>query len=42
MLPQLADQARQTLDPDPHLERILLHIHPLDEQLNDPCLLGGE
>jgi hypothetical protein len=26
----------------PHLQRVLLHIDPLDEQLHDPCLLGRE
>ena len=42
MLPQLADQARQPLGPDPHLQRVLLHVDPLDEQLDDARLLGGE
>jgi hypothetical protein len=26
----------------PHLERVLLNVDPLDHELNDPCLLGGE
>jgi hypothetical protein len=42
MLPQLTDQARKTLGPDPHLDRVLLDIHPLDEELDDARLLGGE
>ena len=32
----------RALGPDPHLERILLHVDPLDEELDDPRLLGGE
>jgi hypothetical protein len=28
--------------PDPHLERVFIHVEPLDEQLHDPRLLGGE
>jgi hypothetical protein len=28
------------LGPDPHLERILLHVDPLDEELDDSRLLG--
>jgi hypothetical protein len=34
-LPQLGHEARQPLRPDPHLQRVLLHIYPLDEELND-------
>jgi hypothetical protein len=30
------------LGPDPHLEGILLHVDPLDEQLDDAGLLGWE
>jgi hypothetical protein len=41
-LPQLACQAREPLRPDPHLERVVLHFDPLDEELDDPRLLGGE
>jgi hypothetical protein len=41
-MPQFTDQARQSLGPDPHLERLLLNIHPLDEQLDDARLLGRE
>jgi hypothetical protein len=42
LLPQLRDEAGQTLSPDPHLQRVLLHFDPLDEELDDPRLLGGE
>ena len=35
-------QARQALDPDPHLDRVRLHVHPLDVELNYPRLLGGD
>ena len=42
LLPQLPDQAREALGPDPHLERVLLHVDPLDQQLDDPRLLGRE
>src|SRR5919106_4432800 len=35
LLPQLANQAREILGPDAHLERVLLHVDPLDEELND-------
>jgi hypothetical protein len=41
-LTQLPNQARQPLSPDPHLERFPLDIHPLDQELDDPRLLGGE
>ena len=41
-LPKLSDQACQALRPDPHLERVLMHLDPLDEELNDPRLFGGE
>jgi hypothetical protein len=40
-LPQLADEAREALGPDPHFVRVLLHVDPLDEELEDPRLLGG-
>jgi hypothetical protein len=40
-LPEFRDEARRPLGPDPHLERVLLHIDPLDEELDDPRLLGG-
>jgi hypothetical protein len=40
-LPKLPDQARQPLGPDPHLERVLLHVDPLEEELDGPRLLGG-
>jgi hypothetical protein len=42
VLAQFGNEARQSLGPDPHLERVLLHVDPLDEQLHDPSLLGGE
>jgi hypothetical protein len=42
LLPQFTDQARESLGPDPHLECVLLHGEPLDEELDDPRLLGGE
>jgi hypothetical protein len=42
LLPQLANQAREILGPDAHLERVLLHVDPLDEELNDARLLGRE
>jgi hypothetical protein len=38
----LASQACQALDPYPHLDRFLLHVDPLNEQLDDARLLGGE
>jgi hypothetical protein len=40
-MPQLAYQARQSLGPDPHLERVFLNVGPLDEQLDNPRLFGG-
>ena len=42
MLLEFCYEARETLGPDPHLECVLLHFDPLDEQLHDPSLLGGE
>lgn len=42
MLPQLPDNAGEPLGPDAHLERVLLNIDPLDEELDDPRLLGRE
>jgi hypothetical protein len=42
ILLQFPDQARKALRPDPHLEGALLHVHPLDEELSDSRLLGGE
>jgi len=30
------------LGPDANLKRVLLHVHPLDEELDDAHLLGGE
>ena len=35
-------QACQALGPDPYLECVLLHVDPLDQELHDPRLLGGE
>ena len=32
MPPEFPEQARQPLGPDPHLERVYLHVDPLDEQ----------
>jgi hypothetical protein len=40
MLPQLTDQARQSLSPDPHLQCVLLDVDPLNEQLDNARLLG--
>jgi hypothetical protein len=42
LLPQLADQAGEALGSDPHFESIRLDIDPLDKELDDPSLLGGE
>jgi hypothetical protein len=39
---EFCDEARQPLGPDPHFEAVLLHVHTLDQQLDDACLLGGE
>jgi hypothetical protein len=39
-LPQLPDKTDQPIGPDPHLERVLLHLDPLDELLDDPLLLA--
>jgi hypothetical protein len=40
LLPQLTDQGREALGPDPHLECVLLHVDPPNEQRDDPRLLG--
>jgi hypothetical protein len=40
--PEVCNEAREALSPDPHLQRALLHVDPLDEQLHDPSLLGRE
>jgi hypothetical protein len=42
VLPQLPDEAREALGPDPHLQCVLLHVDPLNEQLDNARLLGGE
>jgi hypothetical protein len=42
VLAQLADQAREFLGPDPHLDGFLLHVDPLDEEPDDARLLGRE
>jgi hypothetical protein len=42
LLPQVSDQAREPLGPDPHLEGVLPDIHPLDEELNDARLFSAE
>ena len=39
---QLTDQAGKPFGPDPHLEPVLLHVDPLDEQLNDAPVLDRE
>jgi hypothetical protein len=39
--PKLADKAHEPFGPDPHLQRIRLHIDTLDQELEDPRLLGG-
>jgi hypothetical protein len=41
-LPKLSNRTSEPLSPDVNLERILPHIDALDEQLDDPRLLGGE
>jgi hypothetical protein len=41
-LAQFGNEARQSLGPDPHPERVLLHVDPLDQELDDPGLLGRE
>jgi hypothetical protein len=41
-MPQFPDQARQSFGPDSHLKRVLLDVDPLDEQLDDPGLVGRE
>ena len=41
MLPEFCNKARQSLGPDPHLDRVLIHIDPLDQELHDAGLLGG-
>ena len=41
-LPKFGHQARKPLGPDPHLKRVLLHVDPLDEQLDAPSLLTWE
>jgi hypothetical protein len=40
--PEFCNEAREALSPDPHLERALLHVHPLHKELDDARLLGGE
>jgi hypothetical protein len=40
--PEFCNEARHSIGPDPHLESSRLDIDPLDEQLDDPRLLGGE
>jgi hypothetical protein len=42
LLPQLADQTRQPLGPDPHLQSVLSDVDALDEELDNPRLFGGE
>jgi hypothetical protein len=42
LLPELGDEAHQSLSPDVHLQCILLHVHPLDQKLDDPRLLRRE
>ena len=41
LLAQLTGQAGEPLGPDPHLERVLPHVDPFHEQLDDPRLVGG-
>jgi hypothetical protein len=41
-LPQFGHETHQPLCSDPHLEGGLPDIHTLDEELDDPRLLGGE
>jgi hypothetical protein len=36
----LNHQTPHAIGPDPHLERVLLHLDPLDQELDDPRLLG--
>jgi hypothetical protein len=40
--PEFCNEARQPLSPDPHLQRVLLHVDPLDQEMHDPRLLGRE
>jgi hypothetical protein len=42
LLPDFPDQACQSISPDTYFERVLLNVDPLDEQLRDSSLLGGE
>jgi hypothetical protein len=42
VLAQFGNEGRQSLGPDPQLQRVYIHVEPLDEQLHDPRLLGGE
>jgi hypothetical protein len=40
--PEFCNEAREALSPDPHLQHVLPHVGTLDEQLDDPRLLGRE
>jgi hypothetical protein len=42
LLQEFCNEARQPLGPDAHLRRILLHVDPFDEELDDSRLLGRE
>jgi hypothetical protein len=40
ILPQLGDQADRPFGPDPHLQHVLVYVNTLDQELDDPGLLG--
>ena len=42
MRTQLREQAGQPFGPEPNLEPVPEHVHPLDQEPDDPRLLGGE
>ena len=41
-MPQLPDEAGEPLRYDPHFQRILLHVDPLDQELDDARLPSGK
>jgi hypothetical protein len=42
VLPEFGNEARESLGPDPYLERVFVHIDPLNQELDDPRLLSRE
>jgi hypothetical protein len=34
VLPQLADQAREALNPNPYLQCVFQHVDPIDQELS--------